>query len=88
MRVKMVRSQPLQWTMSEKTYGGTTGHTSTTRAASPDLWQVKSENDRWRQWHSATTTWVASVELGMDDEEAFRQVVKAFIMKQQTRFHC
>ena len=37
---------------------------------------------------TVATTAVAPVELGMDDGEAFRQVVEAFIVKQQTWFHC
>lgn len=84
------RAQPPRRTMSEKTRGDAAGRTSTTKAASPELRRAKSENGRRRQRRSAAAAAAATgapVELGMDDAEAFRQAVEAFIAKQQTWFH-
>jgi hypothetical protein len=82
---RTVRAQPPRRAMSEKT-GGAAGGTA--RAASAELRRAKSENGRRRQRRSAAAAAApAPVELGMDDGEAFRLAVEAFIAKQQTWFH-
>lgn len=81
---RTVRAQPPRRAMSEKT-GGAAGGTA--RAASAELRRAKSESGRRRQRRSAAAAAAAPVELGMDDAEAFRLAVEAFIAKQQTWFH-
>ena len=80
VHVRTLRAQPPRRSMSEKT-GGAAGS-----AASPELRRAKSENGRRRQRRSSSSA-AAVAELGVDDGEAFRLAVEAFIAKQQTWFH-
>jgi hypothetical protein len=87
VHVRTLRAQPPRRSMSEKTGGGGGGGAAGS-AASPELRRAKSENGRRRQRRSSSSAAAAAVaELGVDDGEAFRLAVEAFIAKQQTWFH-
>ncbi|RCV26332.1 hypothetical protein SETIT_5G237000v2 [Setaria italica] len=83
VHVTTVRAQAPRRSRSEKTAGG--GRASCRRrAAAPELRRVESENGRQRQRKRAEP----EVSPGIDDEEAFRRYIDAYISKQQARFQC